>query len=312
MRGLYTASVLEELERIAARPLGQCFDLIAGTSIGGIIALGLALGRHAAFIRERIEHAGPRLFPNTNRPFRRIRGLFAARYDASALQTLVRDVLGEHSSLVDLERPILVPALALTNGGVQMFRTPHHPAHRHQSDTRLTDVAMSTAAAPGLFPVARIGDVDYLDGGLIANAPDALALNEAAAFFGKPMHDVFMASVGTTTDLAALAAGGPRSRGMLYWMQQGRLAELVMSAQQQLSVQLAREALGERYLAINSPRSSRQAAVIALDRADDKAIATLRAMAQHSVDGLVRDERLHQLVGHRANGGRERWARPSR
>ncbi len=312
MRGLYTASVLEGLERIAARPLGQCFDLIAGTSIGGIIALGLALGRHAAFIRERIEDAGPRLFPTRHRPIGRIRGLFAARYDASALYELIRDVLGEQSSLVDLERPVLVPALALTNGGVQMFRTPHHPAHSHQSATRLTDVAMSTAAAPGLFPIARIGDVDYVDGGLIANAPDALALNEAAAFFGKASRDVFMLSVGTTTDLAALAAGGRRSRGLLYWMRRGRLAELVMSGQQQLSAQLAREALGERYLAINTPRSSRQAAVIALDRADERAVQTLRAMAQHCVDGLARNERLNQLMGHRADNANARWMQESR
>ena len=43
--GLYTAAMLAELEERSGKPLNQCFDLIAGTSIGGIIALGLAAGR---------------------------------------------------------------------------------------------------------------------------------------------------------------------------------------------------------------------------------------------------------------------------
>ena len=300
MRGLYTASVLEALEVMAGRPLGQCFDLIAGTSVGGIIALGLGLGQRASFIRQCIEEAGPRLFPPHERVWRRIRGLFRARYDEHALATLVRNVLASDARLCDLERPVLVPALALTRGGMQMFRTPHHPAHHHQGGTGVVDVALSTAAAPGLFPMARIADARYLDGGLIANAPDALALNEATVFFAKSVVDVFMLSVGTTTDLSALAAGARRSRGLIYWLRRGRLVELAMSAQQQLSVQLAREALGVRYIAINTPRSRSQAAAISLDRADTQAIATLRAMASHSVEELARDAALNQLLSHYA------------
>jgi len=61
--GLYTAAVLAELEERSGKPLNQCFDLIAGTSIGGIIALGLAAGRSASDIRDAFIEHGPRIFP---------------------------------------------------------------------------------------------------------------------------------------------------------------------------------------------------------------------------------------------------------
>jgi uncharacterized protein len=60
--GLYTAEILTRLERQAGKPLGQCFDLIAGTSIGGILAIGLAMERPAARMRD--------LFRKTQAPVR--------------------------------------------------------------------------------------------------------------------------------------------------------------------------------------------------------------------------------------------------
>jgi predicted acylesterase/phospholipase RssA len=308
MRGLYTAAVLEGLEERAGRPLRECFDLIAGTSVGGILALGLALGRPAGWIRAAVEAHGPRLFPCHGRGLRRLRGLFRSRYDAAPLAALVEQVLGAERRLADLEVPVLVPALSLTNGGAQLFRTPHHAAHRAQAGTRLVDVALSTSAAPGIFPLARIGSTEYLDGGTIANAPDAIALAEAGRFFGKRASDVFMLAVGTTTDLTALAAGGPVSRGLLYWLRRGRIAELYMSGQQHLAGQLVEEALGRRYLPLNTARSRPQAAVIALDRADPVALTTLKAMAAHALQECAGDERLHQFLGHEPDSIRGPWS----
>ena len=42
--GTLPASFLASLEEDLDRPVGQYFDLIAGTSTGGILAIGLALG----------------------------------------------------------------------------------------------------------------------------------------------------------------------------------------------------------------------------------------------------------------------------
>lgn len=281
-RGLYTACVLEGLETRAGTALNRCFDLIAGTSIGGIIALGLAAGKDAAAVRAAVEDGAPRVFPGG--AWRSLTGLVRARYDDGPLREVIENVVGADARLGDLKTPVLIPAVALTAGMSQNFRSPHHGAHAAHADTPLVDVALATAAAPLVFPVARIGHAEYVDGGLIAHAPDAVALHEAQTFFGRRREDVFMLSVGTTRELAALPAGSAVSRGLLWWMRRNRLMETIMGAQQALSQQNAREALGDRYVAINTPRSRHQGQAVALDRADARAIETLKAMAAHALE----------------------------
>lgn len=298
-RGLYTACVLEGLEARAGVPLHRCFDLLAGTSIGGIIALGLAVGRSAREVRELVETASAVVFPRSG-PLHRLRGLFRARYDSGPLRDVIEEVVGADTRLGDLRTPLLVPAVALTAGGVRVFRSAHHGAHAAQADMRLVDVALTTAAAPAMFPLVRVGDAEYVDGGLVAHAPDALALHEAQVFFGRRRDDVFMLGVGTTRDLSALAAGGQRSRGLLFWMRENRLAEVVMGAQQGLAQGQVREALGNRYLVINSPRSRDQADTVAMDRSDPQAVATLKSMARHALEEAEADASLARFLSHRA------------
>lgn len=305
VRGLYTACVLEGLEARAGVPVNQCFDLIAGTSIGGIIAMGLALGRRASEVRELVQSASTQIFPPATSLWSSWRGLFRARFNAAALREVIEVVVGADTRLADLRTPLLVPAVALTAGAAQIFRSPHHPAHALHANTKLVDVALATAAAPLVFPIALIGNAQYLDGGLIAHAPDSLALHEAQVFFAKRSDDIFMLSVGTTRDLTALAAGGNPSRGLLYWLQQSRLPDVAMGAQQSLSLQIASETLGERHVSINTPRSRDQGESIALDRADHIAIATLQAMAEHALDDVVRDSRVTRILAHR---GANLWA----
>ena len=66
--GLYTVSVLAELERQVRRPIASCFDLLAGTSVGGIIALGLAAERPASDIKHAFESYGTRIFSDRPAP----------------------------------------------------------------------------------------------------------------------------------------------------------------------------------------------------------------------------------------------------
>ncbi|AZO34026.1 MAG: hypothetical protein EOS76_06855 [Mesorhizobium sp.] len=61
-RGLFSTHIFSKLEEQAGRPIGECFDLIAGTSIGGIIAIGLALGKPAKEIRDVFEEKGEDIF----------------------------------------------------------------------------------------------------------------------------------------------------------------------------------------------------------------------------------------------------------
>ena len=93
--GLYTISVLAELERQVRRPIASCFDLLAGTSVGGIIALGLAAEKPATDIKHAFESYGTRIFSDKPAPTNRLerlrdfsRSLFSPKYDGNSLSEL--------------------------------------------------------------------------------------------------------------------------------------------------------------------------------------------------------------------------------
>ena len=188
-RGLYTAILLEELERRAGKQLRECFDLIAGTSIGGILAIGLAAGIPAHSLRLSFEKHGSAIFPKTNR----ILGLkiprlslpaFRHRYSNDGLRETIKTILndpGEKLTMTDAGPSLLIPSVNATTDAAAVFRTS-------SSDQNLTlvDAALATSAAPTYFPEHAIGDENFVDGGLIANAPDLLAiLNESRALLGS-------------------------------------------------------------------------------------------------------------------------------
>src|ERR1700694_4458219 len=91
--GLYTAEVLTRLERQADRPLGQCFDLIAGTSVGGILAIGLALEVPAQRMRDVFKANGERIFSSRPRPrwgwLDARRSLLSPKYDGTELRRAI-------------------------------------------------------------------------------------------------------------------------------------------------------------------------------------------------------------------------------
>ena len=98
--GLYTAAVLAELEERSGKRLSESFDLIAGTSIGGIIALGIAAGRSASEIRDAFIQYGPRIFPHAP-PIskvawlaRFVRNLPAPLYKANVLRETIEHMVG--------------------------------------------------------------------------------------------------------------------------------------------------------------------------------------------------------------------------
>ena len=60
--GTFPAAFLAELEKHLKYPIGAYFDLIAGTSTGGILAIGLAMGLPASKLLDLYEKRGPEVF----------------------------------------------------------------------------------------------------------------------------------------------------------------------------------------------------------------------------------------------------------
>lgn len=186
-RGLFTISVLAEIERIVEEKTGQTevkagdyFDLITGTSIGGILALGLASGRSARELESVFRKNAADIFPKRWALTNKLRSLFMPRYNSKPLYNTVISMIDPNMSFNDLKCRVMIPTVNLSTGKPQFFKTPHNPDFNRDGRLKLIDAAMATSAAPTYFPPHYCSDIDsyFVDGGLVANNPSFIGLHE--------------------------------------------------------------------------------------------------------------------------------------
>ncbi len=267
--------MLARLESELGRPLYRAFDLIAGTSIGSILALALARGVAAADLVDFFRREGSVIFPKATL-WRSVQRWLHPKYSADAPKGSLEAALAD-GTFATLKTHVLVPAVALADSSPAVFRTQNgaQPA----SSVSLVDAALASSAAPTYFSPHTIGNQQYVDGGLIANSPDAMALTEANAVIGWPLSTLHVLSVGTTAVPTGQAVEPGGHWGLLRWGWKLTLLEQMMAAQAKLSRDSARQSLGARFLAIDAVRAPEQDCVIGLDRASRVATQTLTAMA---------------------------------
>jgi uncharacterized protein len=305
-RGLFTVNVLKRLEEQAERPIGECFDLIAGTSIGGLVAIGLALGKPAKVIERVFLEKGEIIFargepktgfiPKWHEYLTMVRG---PKYDGVELRKAVESVVGVDALIGDARTRLLIPAINMTKGSVQMFKTAHCPQFVVDKKRRAAEVAMATSAAPFYFPLAQVGDAYYADGGLVANAPDLCAIHEATKFLGRRQEDIHVLSIGTTTTKFSLPASLGISLGVADWIKNMRLLSTFFAAQQQLTNFMVTHQLGDRYLRIDETPSAEQCVDLGLDLATPKRRQTLLGMADGAYQNIAADQRLRDFLDHK-------------
>ena len=222
--GLYTATVLAKLEARVAEPLGRRFDLIAGTSIGGILALALAFEIPMTRLVRLFAEQGPRVFSDRALPAGPLgrlidlsRSVTGPKYSGDALRAALRDDLAQRQ-LRDALHPVIVPAVDVDACATKVFKTPHVPASEGDGALRAVDVAMACCAAPAYFPSVRIGERLYADGGLYAVAPDQVALHEVEHFMREDLRRVRMLSIGTATAHYRPRGGVDDEAGAVGWL----------------------------------------------------------------------------------------------
>ena len=179
VRGLLPLYLLREFEERSGQTTLSLFDAFAGTSTGGLIAVGLTAGCSVAELIDFYEQRAHEIFPSFRRRiwealFRRLRyGLSAPRYDSAALLDGVIDLVA-HRKFRDLLKPTFVPTYDLTNGNLTLFASTNAP-----ETLTAVDVCMATSAAPGFLPGWSMTSLaglrrTFVDGGVAANSPAAL------------------------------------------------------------------------------------------------------------------------------------------
>lgn len=301
-RGLYSVAILKHLERQAGRPIGECFDMIAGTSIGGIIAIGLALGKSADQMERVFLRRGEDIFPRSDwyvlRLLSRLAKPTGAKYRNAELRKAINEVIGDSALIGDAKTRLLVPAVNMSKGQVQMFKTPHNPRLVRDQHLLASDVAMATSAAPTFFPMAKIQNSNYVDGGLMANAPDLCAAHEAIHFCGQKLEDIHILSIGTTSPKFSLPNSIGSDLGPVRWFKNARLLSTVMTTQQQLVTFMMTHQLGERYLRIDHEPSAEQTSDLGLDISNKRRRETLLALADASYQDIAASSQLSDFLLH--------------
>lgn len=306
--GLYTITVLSALEKVSREPIARRFDLLAGTSVGGIIALGLAAEVPAKTIQTAFERNGIAIFSDRPTPtnfFSTIwdigRSIFKPRHQADALKRTIAEIVGPNTQIGELKHRVLVPAVNLTKGRPQIFKTPHHPTFCTDSHLKVVDVALATAAAPTYFPIAEIGNSLYADGGLYANSPDLLAVHEAEHFLGQVKDSIYLLSIGTTTSQFSFAHACGRQLGLFGWSREQRLVNVIIASQQHSVNYIMEHRLADRYLRLDTDRSKEQERHLALDVATEHAQKTIRGLADATMQARISDPRLNAFLTHKAS-----------
>jgi patatin-like phospholipase/acyl hydrolase len=279
-RGLFTVQVLDRIEKAIGKPIREHFDLIAGTSIGGIVAIGLAQGMNPATISSAFEKHGKAIFPKP-RLFGRW-GLTQSRYDANGLAKTIDAVLGETKGkpLSQVKTPLIVTAVDFGAWAPAIFETTGMSPGLEE--TSLRDIALATSAAPTYFPDHVIDGHSYVDGGLIANAPDTIALMRAIGRYGRMPQDIDLISIGTAGELRWDIPRKPRRRGGLMLIAKDEMVSRTMKAQEALSLDLVESVLGLSYVRIDKVPSPEQQKQLALDRATDMATQILCQLAREA------------------------------
>ncbi len=273
IRGLFSAAVLEALEDDLSIKIEEHFDLIAGTSTGGIIALGLAAGLRPSRIVEFYVEYGPLIFDNAGykKHWRFLRRCFTSSYSAVPLETALREVFGERT-LADCVKPVVIPAYNLDTSDVYIFKTPHHPRLKRDWKVPIWQVARSTSAAPTFFPVStHVGGVRLADGGLWANNPILVAIAEAKSMLHVPLEAMQILSLGTTTSLTKRATALDRG-GLFAWAKPS--VEVLIDIQEKSAHTQALHLLGKDNICRINPVTPSN--VFSLDKVD---IRGLRAWA---------------------------------
>ena len=215
IKGTFTAAVLAELEALLDRPLADYFDLVIGTSTGGIIGLGMGLGFEAQRILELYKENADIIFPQSVRG-KILSWIFSAKYDPEELRKALAKVFGRRR-LGDIDQHrVAVTSFNAVSGCPVVFKSPYHPSLRSHLDVEVVDIALATSAAPTYFPAAELEAGVMIDGGVWANCPVMVGITEAMSLFKQHRRDISVLSIGTTST-PFFVEEPVCSGGLLHW-----------------------------------------------------------------------------------------------
>jgi uncharacterized protein len=255
IRGVLTAVLLDRLQTrypalLQDKP--NTLTMYAGTSTGGILALGLAAGMSPAKIRDLYVINGKLIFDASwTHDVVELGGLSGAKYDNVNLKQILQETFGA-LKLKDLQHRVLIASFSLDNQDANPSQRSWSPKFFHNfpgtdsdGESLVVDVAMSTSAAPTYFPSYGV----FIDGGVIANNPSMAAVAQVLDSRNQPderasLVQVKLLSVGTGDSLQYIA-GQDHDWGDAQWIKP--ILTVMMDGSVGVADFQCQQLLGDRY-----------------------------------------------------------------
>lgn len=233
IKGLYSSTILEHFEERFNCLLSDYFDLLCGTSTGGLIALAASLKIPMTKVSQFYQEEGPKIFPKQSVLWLpRILGkrmtvgdlkqvFYKGKFSDGPLRNALHGVFGSHK-IADSHNYLCIPSYTITEARPWVFKKDHHELDRDDK-AYYVDVALATSAAPTFFPLAEIPYYDhkqFIDGGVWANNPTLAGLIEALRFFvgtDKEFNSVKILSVSSLSVAGGKPVGLKRQRSFWSW-----------------------------------------------------------------------------------------------
>jgi patatin-like phospholipase/acyl hydrolase len=279
MKGLLPALLLSAFETRTGQSIARHFDLIAGTSTGGIIALGLAAGIPAARLADFYLERGPAIFSlSLKQCLKSLGGVADELYDAGELEVALSDVFGDRL-LSSTETRAMAVAYDIEAREPVIFTS-----WSAGDDYRLADVGRATSAAPTFFEPFAIASLSgrvtpCIDGGVVANNPARLALLAGLGLLEETdSRGVALISLGTGRCEKPILLEAARSYGLAQWAPQ--LMDVMFSGGAEMVHHDCAASLGDHYVRLQADLPE----PVAMDATDAHSLAILKMAAKRLAD----------------------------
>lgn len=297
VRGIITATVLSEIEKWTQTPISKLFDLIAGTSTGGLIAMALTAPGpvpsepkfSARVLVDGYNDLASKIF---YRDWwwccKTALGIEGPKYPTSGIENVAEQYFGP-ARISDALTKLAIPSYEVTEDRVWTFS--------EKDNLPMKDVLRATTAAPIYFSPKELTlngvTYNFVDGGMAANNPAAVALS-----LTPKQAEVFSLSIGTGAYSNKIAPGRAKNWGAAGWIFEGGLIETIFDGSSQATDLEMRRDLGERFISLQTPISEKHSA---LDNASE---SNLRYLAEQARIMIENNEELFRDLCHKLEKGK--------
>lgn len=299
--GVYPATILHEIEKhiLKGKIVREEFDLIVGTSTGGLIALSLSSGDSPEDIVGFYEENCKIIFPNNFlKLFRFFNGILGRSiYSNKQLKTVLEKNFG-NKVVKDLETPVCIVAVDTINCKPIVFKTQNAANLTRDLEYKLVDIALATSSAPIFFPTYQFEDfLSLIDGGIWQNNPSLIGLIEANTCFLKNNPDL--------TKVEVLSIGNPLSNDRLAYHKKNNFSSLATWCLKLVTLPMKVTANGvheqmnilknsgclnlTKYLRIATENRPTYNEKIGLDSSSERALELVKYQASHDFNNCKRD-----------------------